>query len=73
MLCWSRKNALANVNGKHVTIGSTVVAVSDMTRDHSSTVKVGQKGVVVESGKANAWSSKKALGTTEAMRVQWED
>lgn len=73
MIGWARKDAIENVTaGKHVTIGSTVRAVAVGRRDHQHPVRSGATGKVVESGKANAWSSKKALGTTEAMRVDWD-
>lgn len=72
MVAWSRKNAIENVTGKHVTIGSTVRAVCVGRGDHQSPVPAGTTGKVVESGKANQWSAKKALGTTDAMRVEWD-
>jgi hypothetical protein len=72
MLAWSRKNAIENVTGKHVTIGSTVRAVSVGRRDHQHPVPFGTLGKVVESGKANRWSAKNALGTTDAMRIEWD-
>lgn len=72
MVGWARKNAIENVTGKHVTLGSTVTAVSVGRGDHQFKVPYGTRGKVVESGKANRWSAKKALGTTEAMRIQWE-
>ena len=73
MLGWSKKSAIENVTGKHVTNGSVVVCVSTGRGDHAVKVPYGAKGKVVATGKANAWACKKALGTTEGMQVEWDE
>jgi hypothetical protein len=71
MVTWSRKTAIENVNGKHVTIGSEVRCVANASRDHTLPVKVGSIGKVLESGTWRPGGT--PLGTKAAMKIRWAD
>lgn len=69
---WTRKTALVNIDPtKNVTIGSMVRCTSTGRKEHETIVPVGTIGKVTESGKASV-RAKKMVGTTSAMRVEWD-
>lgn len=69
-LSWARKTSIENtIAGKHATINSRVRCTN--RRGHEHAVPVGTLGKVVESGTHNE-SAKRALGTTSALRVEWD-
>lgn len=78
MKLWSRKDAIANtVEGKHITLGSVVRNKSNLKKVHGTraggyqTLPVGAVGKVISSGKAEGWSCKMAIGTTQGFLVDW--
>lgn len=84
LVTWSRKDALRRADGtdKNVTLGSEVVAIRAPAyrRNHAHSdrcvqVAPGTRGRVVAAASGNEVyrrAAKRALGTTAALRIEWE-
>lgn len=68
---WCAKSALTKVaGGGHITLGS-LVATTTKKGVEKSALPIGSQGKVVQTGTANPFSAKKAVGTTQAHQVEF--
>ena len=70
---WVRRTALtlADPRETSIRIGSHVKCISLGRKEHEARVTLGAVGKVIEVGKGSL-RARKAVGTTDALRVEWQ-